>query len=110
MPGLIPVHEECDMEVAELKTGPKMMELDELTVRSSDKQRIVVIGWMIGDPPAAFTSAEGLDSIVPKYIAEGLSNISSCSICQRWVLSSNVQNSVTRVLFKYYLSTSRVLA
>ena len=109
MPGLIPVHEECDMEVAELKTGPKMMELDELTVRSSDKQRIVVIGWMIGDPPAAFTSAEGLHSIVPKYIAEGLSNISSCSICQRWVLSSNVQNSI-RVLFKFYLSTSRALA
>ena len=42
MPGLIPVHEECDMEVAELKTGPKMMELAELTVGSSDKQRIVV--------------------------------------------------------------------
>ena len=83
------------MEVAELKTGPKMMELDELTVRSSDKQRIVVIGWMIGDPPAAFTSAEGLHSIVPKYIAEGLSNISVCSI----VIfikggSSYVQNSI----------------
>ena len=97
------------MEVAELKTGPKMMELDELTVRSSDKQRIVVIGWMIGDPPAAFTSAEGLHSIVPKYIAEGLSNISSCSICQRWVLSSYVQNSIRvciiRVLLGYYSST-----
>ena len=40
--------EECDMEVAELKTGPKMMELGELTVGSSDKQRIVVNdGWSL---------------------------------------------------------------
>ena len=41
-------YEECDMEVAELKTGPKMMELGELTVGSSDKQRIVVNdGWSV---------------------------------------------------------------